>query len=75
MAAAWPLNLDISRSQSGLRIATTAAPVTASDIEFTLAEAQAERLMRGASSRHAAVAARWRGAAERGVRLRKINRL
>ena len=41
VAACWLLHFDISRSQSGLRIATTAAPVTASDIERTLAEVQA----------------------------------
>lgn len=28
VARAWPLTFDISRSQSGLRIATTAAPVS-----------------------------------------------
>jgi hypothetical protein len=28
----WPLNFDISRSQSGLRICTTAGPVSASDL-------------------------------------------
>src|SRR4051812_33914777 len=34
----WPLTFDISRSQSGLRIATTAAPATASDLERSIAE-------------------------------------
>lgn len=38
----WPLTFDISRSQSGLRVATTAAPVTASELEQSVAE------MRGA---------------------------
>ena len=33
VANLWPLTFDISRSQSGLRIATTAAPATASDLE------------------------------------------
>ncbi|KAG2426569.1 hypothetical protein HXX76_012887 [Chlamydomonas incerta] len=34
----WPLTYDIARSQSGLRVATTAAPVTASELEQSLAE-------------------------------------
>lgn len=75
VAAAWPLTFDISRSQSGLRIATTASPVTASDIDFTLAEGQAERLLRGASGRHAAIAARWRSAAPCAARLRRLGKL
>lgn len=29
----WPLNFDVSRSQSGLRICTTAGPVSASDLQ------------------------------------------
>eukprot|EP00798_Chlamydomonas_sp_ICE-L_P027283 gene27283-4588_t len=38
VANLWPLTFDISRSQSGLRIATTAAPATASDLERTMVE-------------------------------------
>lgn len=75
VAGAWPLNFDVSRSQSGLRIATTAAPITASDIERTLAEMQAERVIRGASGRHAAIMEGWRSASERAVRLRALNKL
>jgi len=33
VAGFWPLNFDISRSQSQLRIATTAAPISAAEIE------------------------------------------
>ena len=75
VAGAWPLSFDIARSQSGLRIATTAAPVTASDIERTLAEVQAERLLQGATSKHSAMAASWRSAAARALALRKLGKL
>lgn len=34
----WPLKFDTFRSQSGLRIATTAAPITASDLLRSVAE-------------------------------------
>ncbi|KAG2493241.1 hypothetical protein HYH03_008657 [Edaphochlamys debaryana] len=34
----WPLTFDISRSQSGLRVAATAAPVTALEPEQSLVE-------------------------------------
>lgn len=37
-ASFWPLRFDIARSQSGLRVATTAAPVTAAELEQSLAE-------------------------------------
>lgn len=110
VATAWPLAFDLSRSQSGLRIATTAAPVrprsggaplavaaqpaarcptcarclllpslpcrqvTASDIERTLAEVEAERILQGAG-RRAAVARRWRSAASRALSLRRLGKL
>lgn len=75
VAGAPPLTFDVSRSQSGLRIATTAAPVTASDIEKTLAEVKAESLLRGATGQHAAIVRRWRSASERAVRLRELGKL
>lgn len=75
VAGAWPLAFDISRSQSGLRIATTASPITASDIDRTLAEVQAESLLQAAAERQAATAARWRSAATRAVQLRRLGKL
>eukprot|EP00798_Chlamydomonas_sp_ICE-L_P027317 gene27316-4623_t len=45
VANLWPLTFDISRSQSGLRIATTAAPATASDLERTMVEIYGGELM------------------------------
>jgi len=33
VASFWPLNFDLSRSQSQLRIATTAAPISAAEVE------------------------------------------
>ncbi|KXZ56995.1 hypothetical protein GPECTOR_1g9 [Gonium pectorale] len=52
----WPLTFDIARSQSGLRVATTAAPVTASELEQSLAETLAgdvveEEVQRGERAR------------------------
>ena len=38
VAGTWPLTFDLARSQSGLRIATTAAPVSASDLERAFEE-------------------------------------
>jgi hypothetical protein len=42
VAALWPLSFDISRSQSCLRIATTAAPVSAADLEREWLESAAD---------------------------------
>ncbi|KAG2495920.1 hypothetical protein HYH03_005852 [Edaphochlamys debaryana] len=47
----WPLTFDISRSQSGLRVATTAAPVTASELEQSLAETLAGDVVEEAAQR------------------------
>lgn len=42
VAALWPLSFDTSRSQSCLRIATTAAPVSAADLEREWLESAAD---------------------------------
>ncbi|EFJ47636.1 hypothetical protein VOLCADRAFT_91983 [Volvox carteri f. nagariensis] len=47
----WPLTFDIARSQSGLRVATTAAPVTASELEQSLAETLAGDVVEAAARR------------------------
>ncbi|KAG2495397.1 hypothetical protein HYH03_006664 [Edaphochlamys debaryana] len=47
----WPLTFDISRSQSGLRVTTTAAPVTASELEQSLAETMAGDVVEEAAQR------------------------
>ena len=47
VSAFWPLRFQHWRSQSGLRIATTAAPVSASELEGAVEELAARRLTQG----------------------------
>ena len=50
VAAFWPLSFDIARSQSQLRVATTAAPISAAELEKEWASDAAEHIFKSASN-------------------------